>query len=109
MKAASAASFSGNSRKMKRILLVSMYSVLSLGQVSAWKAAQCGQVAEAYSTTVTLASSPAPSDISPSSGGFMNSAMSSASAGSERTGMAAAAVPARRNVRREISVMSDTY
>ncbi len=33
-----------------------MYFVLSAGSVVAWKCAQCGQVIDAYSTIVTLAS-----------------------------------------------------
>src|SRR3569833_568831 len=46
---------SGNSRKMKRILPVSMNSVLIFGNTFSVNAAQCGQVIEANSVTVTVA------------------------------------------------------
>src|SRR6185437_16350498 len=52
---AAALTSSGNSRKMYRILPVSIYSDLIFGNVSALKAAQCGQVMEANSVMVTLA------------------------------------------------------
>ena len=44
---------SGNSRNTKRILPVSMYSDLIFGNTFSVKAAQCGQVIEAYSVMVT--------------------------------------------------------
>src|ERR1700722_13865962 len=50
---AAASGSSGNSRRMNRTLPESTYLAFSLGQVSSWKAAQCEQVIEAYSTIVT--------------------------------------------------------
>src|SRR5215470_8349599 len=50
-----------------------MYSVLILGNTSALKAAQCGQVIEAYSVMVTLASA-GPSAMSGSDTGLATSA-----------------------------------
>src|SRR3954469_6331024 len=47
---------SGNSRNTKRILPVSMNASLIFGKTSLVKAAQCGQVIEANSVTVTAAS-----------------------------------------------------
>src|SRR3954466_8190513 len=52
-----------------------MYLVFNSGKVVAAKCAQCGQVIEAYSTMVTLASS-LPSCFSGSAPGFSSSAMS---------------------------------
>jgi hypothetical protein len=74
MEAAAASGSSGNSRKMKRTLPVSMYFFLSSGYVVSWKWLQCGQVIEAYSTIVTGALS-APWTWSPSGPGVMSSAI----------------------------------
>src|SRR3954468_23942032 len=52
-----------------------MYLVFNSGKVVAAKCAQCGQVIEAYSTMVTLASS-LPSCLSGKAPGFSSSAMS---------------------------------
>src|SRR5690606_27191364 len=45
-----------NGRSTYFTLSVSTYSALNCGYTSVWKAAQCGQVGEAYSITVTSAS-----------------------------------------------------
>ena len=44
---------------------MSTYLVLNSGQTSSFQTAQWPQVIEAYSTTVTLASAPAPRAMSP--------------------------------------------
>src|SRR6266851_2473333 len=52
---AAALTSSGNSRNTKRILPLSIYSDLIFGNTLSVKAAQCGQVIEAYSVMVTEA------------------------------------------------------
>ena len=70
---------SGNSRNTNRILPVSMYSVLIFGNTFSVKAAQCGQVIEAYSVMVTAAFV-GPSAMSGSDTGLATSAAFCASA-----------------------------
>src|SRR5258708_5128796 len=64
---------SGNSRNTKRILPLSMYSDLIFGNTLSVKAAQCGQVIEAYSVMVTVALA-GPSAMSGSDCGLATSA-----------------------------------
>ena len=64
---------SGNSRNTYRTLPVSIYSDLIFGNTSALKAAQCGQVIEAYSVMVTAALA-GPSAMSGSETGLATSA-----------------------------------
>ncbi len=53
MEPAAALMSSGNSRNTYRILPVSIYSDLIFGNTASLKAAQCGQVIDAYSVIVT--------------------------------------------------------
>src|SRR5712672_2958146 len=64
---------SGNSRNTKRILPLSIYSDLIFGNTVSVKAAQCGQVIEAYSVIVTVALA-GPSAMSGSDTGLATSA-----------------------------------
>ncbi len=64
---------SGNSRNTKRILPLSMNSDLIFGNTFSVNAAQCGQVIEAYSVTVTVALA-GPSAMSGSDCGLATSA-----------------------------------
>src|SRR6478735_11429100 len=70
---------SGNSRNTKRILPLSMNSALIFGNTFSVKAAQCGQVIEAYSVMVTEALA-GPSAMSGSDCGLATSAAPCASA-----------------------------
>src|SRR5258708_11474762 len=60
---------SENSRNTKRTLPLSIYFDFSIGKRLSWKAAQCGQLIDAYSRMVTGAFW-APSGMSGSDGGF---------------------------------------
>src|SRR6185437_10491375 len=71
--AAAALRSSGNSRDTKRTLPVSIYFCCSIGNTFSANAAQCGQVSEEYSTTVTGAVAD-PSAISGRPTGFASSA-----------------------------------
>src|SRR5690606_19265283 len=75
MKAAAARGSNGNSRTMKRTLPLSTYFALIASKVLLWKAAQCGQVVDMYSTMVTGAFA-SPSAMSGSAPGLSTSAMS---------------------------------
>src|SRR5215475_4821377 len=70
---AAALTSSGNSRNTKRILPLSIYSDLILGNTLSVNAAQCGQVIEANSVIVTVAFA-GPSAMSGSETGFATSA-----------------------------------
>jgi len=73
IEAAAALMSSGNSRKTKRIVPVSIYFDLSIGKTFSSNAAQCGQLIDAYSTMVTKAFGE-PSAMSGNDIGFATSA-----------------------------------